>query len=348
MMRVKDEHHTMADVSVTILGLGRVGASVCLALKRYNNKSNTANTFVLTAFSTDAQQVKLAKDAELADRFAANALDAVRGADVVVLTLPAGEIDGLLAYTASEFRAGAVLFDLSRYKQAVSHSADKHLKEVHYVGLTPVLNPKYLFDGLNDTTNANEDLFDDSTVFVMPSVLCAPQAVNLATDFAKVLGGTPQFIDIAEHDALMVSTETLPDVLATAYFLMMSRGYGWDDSQRLTSPTFGAFTQMLYHTHPADLRDESLDNREALVRALDGYLVALRELRDLVADNERDATEAAFNMAADGYQAWLNRRYFNRWDNDRTPEQSEAPGIMHTLFGGFVAGKLRGKKDKSN
>ncbi len=338
----------MADVSVTILGLGRMGASLCLALKRYNNKPNAANRFYLTAFSTDAQQVKLAKDAQLADRLATNALDAVRGADIVVLALPAGEIDGLLAYTAPEFRAGAVLFDLSRYKQPGNRSAGKYLPDVHYVGLTPVLNPKYLFDGLNDTTNANEDLFDDSTVFVMPSVSCAPQAVNLATDFAQVLGGTPQFIDIAEHDALMVSTETLPDVLATAYFLMMSRGHGWDDSQRLTSPTFGTLTQMLYHTHPSDLRDESLANRDSLVRALDAYLVVLRELRDLIADNERDATEAAFNMAADNYQTWLNRRYFNRWEHERTPTPLEAPGLMHTLLGGFVAGKLRGKKDKSS
>ena len=143
----------MAEVSVTILGLGRLGASVCLALKRYNNKTNIANTFSITAFSTDAEQVKLAKEADLAHRFVSNASDAIRGADIVVLTLAAGEVDGLLAYTAQDFRAGAVLFDLSRYKTPINRSAARHLHdEVHYVGLTPILNPKYLFDTVNDTT----------------------------------------------------------------------------------------------------------------------------------------------------------------------------------------------------
>lgn len=348
-MRVKDYLSTMAEVAVTILGLGRLGASVCLALKRYNNKTNIANTFSITAFSTDPEQVKLAKEADLAHRFVSNASDAIRGADIVVLTLASGEVDGLLAYTAQDFRAGAVLFDLSRYKMPVTRSAAKHLHdEVHYVGLTPVLNPKYLFDTVNDTTNASEDLFDAGTVFVMPSVTCAPEAVSLATDFAKVLGATPQFIDMAEHDALMVSTETLPDVLATAYFVMMMRGHGWGDSQRLTNASFGALTHTLYDTHPADLREESLENRDAVVRAIDAYITTLSELRGLIADNDRDSAEAAFNGAADGYQKWLNRRYFNRWDADREPETPETPGIMHTLFGGFVAGKLRSKKDKSS
>lgn len=338
----------MAEVSVAVLGLGRIGASVCLALKRYNAKPGVTNRFVVTGFTGDADQGRIAKESDVVERVVNNAAEAVRGADVVIVTLPSGEIDGLFGYIARDLRDGVVLLDFSRYKQAASQSAAKYFTDgVHYVGLTPTLNPKYLFDGLTDITSANEELFDGGSMFIMSSVTSAPQAVNLASDISAVLGASPQFIDMAENDALMIATETLPDVLGTAYFVMMMRSRGWPDSQRLTNPTFGMMTQALYNAHPDDLRDETLANRDALVRYIDEYMAALRDLRSVIADNDREAVASAFNSATAEYQRWLNRRYFRQWDADRQPETPEVPGLMHTLFGGFVAGKLRSKKDKS-
>lgn len=339
----------MATVSIAILGLGRIGASMGLALKRYNTRKDAQHHFEVTCADMrpgvreDAQKIGVAEKIER-DLFRAS-----QGKDIVVIALPYADVLTAYKTIGKELRAGAVVLDASPLKQPSLEWAVKHLpKEVHMVGITPILNPAYLFDGLDDTLHAKADLFDNGNMLLMPTATCIKDAVELAADFSSLLGSSPHFFDPAEHDSLVALTEGLPALMGVASFYAISKNQGWHDAQRLTNPPFGRVTRPLFDTHPDDLRDIWLNNRESLVRGLDELMSALKSFRDALARNDQSALEAALINSSETYSQWINRRHNSRWESDTNDESqgiSLGNMVMGGLMGNFLAKRFQGGKN---
>jgi prephenate dehydrogenase len=338
----------MANVTVAILGLGRTGASLALALRRYNSRKDARHTFEITCADLRAGIREDAAKAGVGDKIERDLFNAASGKDIVVLALPLAEIQDAYKVIGPELRPGAVVLDTSPLKVPSLAWAAKHLgKDVHMVGITPIVNPAYLFDGLDDTLHAKADLFDKGSMLLMPGASCVKEAIELAVDFAGLVGAAPHFFDPAEHDSLIALTEGLPSLLGLASFYMSTRTSGWIDAQRLTNPAFGRLTRSLYDTHPDDLRDLWLHNRENLVRHTNDLIAMLQSLRELLAQNDADAVEAALGEASDAYNTWINRRSSGKWDDEKgeQPDQSVGNMLMSGLMGGFLSKRLQGGKN---
>jgi prephenate dehydrogenase len=339
----------MADISIAILGLGRVGASVGLALKRYNTRSDRAHQFRITGYGANNAQIRDAQKLNACDNIARDAVEAVRGKDIVIVTLPYSEVQGAYQYIGPELRLGAVVMDFSAFKQPSLDWAKKYMREgAHLIGVTPLVNPKYVFDAVDETQRATADLFDDGALMLVPSVTCIPEAIDLGRDFAEVLGATSQFSDPGENDSLMAATEALPAFLGLAYYMTLYNSQGWGDVQKFTNPAFGQLTHHLFDTHPDDLRDLWLSNRDSLLRYTDELMVTLRSLRRVLSDNDQAALEAAVGGASAEYEKWYNRRLKLDWDQEPIPTETRGPDIMSALFGGYLANRLRGKQDENS
>jgi prephenate dehydrogenase len=117
------------------------------------------------------------------------------------------------------------------------------------IGATATLNPRYLWDGLDDVHHAQADLFVGGTFMLAPSVTAHPQAIELAHEFCKLLGATPHFIDPIEHDGIVAITEGLPIVLGLANFTAFADQDGWGEVQRLSNPAFGRIAHRLMDQH---------------------------------------------------------------------------------------------------
>jgi len=336
----------MATVSAAILGLGRTGASIALALKRYNERKDAAHTFAVTYADVRAGIREDAKTVGL-DKAERDVFGAAANQDIVVIALPYADVASAYKTLGREIRAGAVVLDTSPLKQPSLEWAKQHLhKEAHLVGVTPILNPKYLFDGLDDTLHAQADLFDNGNMLLMPSVTCIKEAVELATDVATLLGAKPHFVDPAEHDSLVAATEGLPGILGLAVFYTLMKSGGWSDAQRLTNPTFGRLTHQLYDTHPDDLRDAWLGNRDNLVRQLDDLVGTLQTFRGILAQDDKVALESALIESSDAYSAWVNRRFNAKWDErEKVATPSVGNMLMTGIMGSFLARRITGDKN---
>ena len=337
-------------ISVTIIGLGRTGASIGLALKRYNRKGNTPHTFDITGLEDRPAMLKEAEKLGAVDKTGRNIFNAIDGRDIVVLALPYADVRRTYQVIADGIRPGGVVMDMSPLKMPSLKWAKEYLPaEAHMVGLTPLVNPRHLFDGLDDTEHATEDYFDNGNMMLMPAPNCIPDAVELASDFSSLLGATVHFMDPMEHDSLIAATYGLPTVLGAASFYTLARNPGWGDIQRLTNPQFGRLTHQLFDTHPDDLRDVWLNNRESLVHYLDMLMASLNQVRDSLAEDDRDAVEAMLVEASDKYSAWINRRHNNKWDDvDKSSFETPSTGesLMSGLMGGFLSRKLRKNSDE--
>jgi prephenate dehydrogenase len=340
----------MADISIAILGLGRIGASVALALRRYNNSKATHN-FKIAGFDSRPSVEKKATALKLADEMVGKAFNAVKGKDIVVIALPYAEVRAAYELISPDLRPGVVVMDMSPLTQPSLQWGKKYLSDgVHQMSITPIINPAYLFEGIDDIDHAHEDLFDKGSMLLMPSPTCIKDAVELAVDFSTLLGATPHFVDPAEHDGLIAATEGLPALLGLAAYYTFTKSQGWGDGQRMINPAFGTLTHHLFDTHPDDLRDLLATNRENMVRYLDELLNTLRDLRSVFASDDQIALEAALVEASESYEKWYNRRLKSRWDEgDKSSEAPIAAGSMlRGIMGGALADRLTGKKDRDN
>lgn len=336
----------MAEVSVAIYGLGRTGTSVGLALKRYNAKGSEHH-FTIAGYDTSAQNVKDAQKLKALDTAGNRPEDIAVGKDIIVIAMPYGEVEAVYDLILPDIRAGAVIIDFSALKgRALRWSQKKFSNDVHLVCATPVINPKYLFEGADTTTRATEDYFDNGVMMLMPSVTCIKEAISLATDFSSILGARPHFFDPNEHDALAVGTEVFPSVLGVVYFQMLQQSTGWNDAQRLLNPAAGMLSHHLFDTHPDDLRDLWMDSSQNLVRQIDETIAQLRSVRSALASKDRYALESLLDTASRQYELWINRRHNNRWkDDDKLDQDSPSFGsMMGNMFGGFVTNRLSRKK----
>ncbi|MBK9748362.1 MAG: prephenate dehydrogenase [Chloroflexi bacterium] len=337
----------MNTINVGILGLGRVGASVGLALKRYNARKDARQKFNITGYDPLEASGVTARNQNAVDAVTRSLLDAASNKEILVLALPYREVAAAYRLIGGEVRAGTVILDMSPLKQPSQQWATKYLKgEAFAIGVTPILNFKYLFDGTDDIEHAAADLFDDGHMLLMPHLEAPKEAVELAADLSEILGAAPHFADPAEHDVWVAATEGLPAALGVATFYGLVRRNGWDDARRAGNPSFGRLTHHLFDAHPDDVRDLLLNNRDNVVRQLDATLETLHTLRDVLAQNDQKSLEGLLIDSAQAYQEWVARRQKGEWDDrtDGVKRESSTDLFMSGLFGSAVSKRLRGDK----
>ncbi|MEL6149745.1 MAG: prephenate dehydrogenase [Chloroflexota bacterium] len=339
----------MAELSIATVGLGRIGTSVGLALKRYNERPDSQNHFNVIGTDRIGEAERTAKKMGAIDSAEASIRNAVQDKDLVVVAAPYAEVRDIFKDMAPGLRDGAVVFDLSTLKGPSLEWAAKFLPDgTHIVGGTAVVNPVYLWDGLDDTEHAQADYFDGGSMILAPSASANAEAIELVTTFSKLLGADVHFMDPVEHDGLIAATEGIPAVLSVAAFRALAASDGWGEIQRLTNPAFGRMTHRLMDTHPDDVRDMLIHNRENTVRYIDSVIVALGALRDVLADNDRDAVEAAVVDAADRYERWIRQRSQGKWDQMIDEDRSAGATMLSGMLGGFLADRLLGRNNRND
>lgn len=338
----------MASLRVAILGLGRLGASVGLALKRYSQTEGKYQ-FECVGHDFSPELERRAREQGIVARTERLPEDAVRGADIVVQAMGYEDVRTTYKDMAIGLRDGVVILETAPLKQASLEWATKYLKpEHHVVGLTPIVNPAYLYDARIDFDAASADYFDKGAILISPAASAAKEAVELAYNFGIILGGKPRFLDPQEHDALMAHTSTLPELLGVLSFYAMRQHPSWEDAQWLTPPIFGALTRPLKDVHPDAFRDEWIGNRDAIARALGTLIEALEQTRQRLLEGDQAAIEALASQTSEQYAEWVNRRHRADWEKGESPkpEANQGGGIMSMLFGAKLAERWskRGKQ----
>jgi prephenate dehydrogenase len=183
-------------------------------------------------------------------------------------------------------------------------------------------------------------------MLLTPAPRCPKDAVELVHDLSTILGATPHFMDADEHDGLIAATEGLPALLGAAVFYQLQEGRGWGDVQRMTNPAFGRLTHHLEDSHPDDLRDLLLNNRQNMLPVIDQLIASLQTFRTVLAENKRDSLEVALIESATEYNAWVSRRRRGRWEDTGETAKAANNNVMSTMMGGFLSRRL--KRDKSD
>jgi prephenate dehydrogenase len=324
-------------LQVAIVGLGLVGASAGLALRRYQDR------VTVIGHDKNPETAGRAKKMGAIDRSEWNLISTVASADRILLALPLDEIKDTLEAMAGDLKSGCVVVDTADVKVPVIAWAKQYLpQDVHFVGGHPiVLSDKPDIDG------ARADLFDKRLFCLTPDAQANDTAVRLAADIADALGALPYFVDPYEHDGMAAAVEHLPAIVAGALMSITSGSAGWADMRKLAGTQFYAGTALTALTGK-EVAVAATANKENLARWLDAMIAELEEWRGRLTADDIDGLAQAVDAGLLQGQRWLSAQARGSWDDEELPQQDlpTAGGTFREMFFGRTRQKPEKPKKK--
>ena len=346
---------------VTLIGLGVVGNSLGLALRRYAAlPENKTQRFTVVGFDTDHDRLQAAERKHKSiDRAVWDLPSAVREATFVIVTLPMQALRQALADMAPHLPSGAIVSDTASTKNLVLRWAAELLPpRVSFVGGHPL--PKRLPAPADpdaaDTPDA--DLFRGGLYCILPLPSASDAAINQVISLATLLGAQPYFVDPLEHDSFMAAVLHLPSVLSTALLHLTTGSTVWRELGPLAGGAFRDVT-LPAAQDPTEARDALLANRESLLHWLDRYMSDLADFRAAVAgvtSADPEAADAALRQvettlktAHAARTAWLHTgssqtRELEEQLGRSVQDAASTQRTGQSLLGGWLTDRLTGRQ----
>src|SRR5829696_6040748 len=261
---------------VLIVGLGLIGSSIGLALRRWSEerKVDGRKPLEVIGFDPNLDHQRAAEKLGAVDKGAWDLSKAARDADVVILATPVNSMRVIMQDLAPHLQPGTIVADTGSTKAQVLKWAGETLpREVHFIGTHPMAGKTQSIEA------ADADFFVGATWCVSPSVSASEEAVRTVLGLVAAAGAEPFFIDPDEHDAFVAGVSHLPFVLSAA-------------------------------GSPAMHRDILLTNREAVSRWIDAVVGTLGEIRQTLASGDDQASaslDAFFSEARDARAVWATQ-----------------------------------------
>ena len=278
---------------VTIVGVGLIGASLGLALKR--------------AGVVDAVYGVGRSKANLDQAIAMGAIDAVltleetaKQSQVIVLCVPVAQMRATFTVLEPILEPHTLITDAGSTKGDVILAAKEVLgkKACQFVPAHPIAG-----GAQHGAAAAKADLFDSKQTIICQLQENAKVDVEFISQFWESTGAQVRKIGAVQHDAIFAAVSHLPHVLS--YALMVSVLNSEDAQEKLqhAGAGFRDFTRIAASS-PEMWRDICLANRTAILKELDQYLSVAGRLRELIANEDAAGLEKAFTKASKARQAW--------------------------------------------
>ena len=196
---------------VALLGAGLIGGSVGLALRR-------AGAFV-SGYDRDPARVEHARELGVFDEAATSVAQAVKGADLVVVAVPVGQVADVVVEALD---AGATLVtDVGSVKSPVVVAVERARPDLapRFVGGHPMAGSEQ--EGLD---GASADLFVGATWVLTPTGRTDPQAFATVRAWVVELGAEALAVTPELHDALVAVVSHVPQLAASTLMNVANAG----------------------------------------------------------------------------------------------------------------------------
>jgi prephenate dehydrogenase len=226
---------------ITIIGVGLIGGSLGLALKKKNPK------FKITGIDKlEIIEKAIARGA--IDEGTINLENGIKKADLIIIATPVKTIIDLLPRISPFIKKGCIVTDTGSTKGKIVETADKILsKDVYFVGGHPIAgSEKYGID------SADPHLFQDKTYILTPTKDTNLLALKKIFLLIKIINAKRLILDPLEHDRIVGAVSHLPQIMAVSLTNMIGElgqqenndnyfkaiGEGFKDMTRIASSPY--------------------------------------------------------------------------------------------------------------
>lgn len=282
---------TIKDKKFLIVGLGLLGGSIAMGLKKWNH--------IIYAIDTDSETIRYAKENGIIDDGDTQINPHLIGqADVIVSGLYPAVIVDWIKDNQQHFKSGAIVTDVTGVKGAIVGRIQDVLRpDCEFIGVHPMAGKEV--SGVK---------YADPSIFLPANLIITPTAKNTqqTVDFIYEMGKELRFnnicqLSVAEHDKMIGYLSQLTHVIAVS--LMNT-----NDSTHLKEYTGDSFRDL---TRIAKINEHLwtelfLMNKENLVNEIESFVNEMNDFKAALMAEDTQKMKQKFITSTQ------RRKYFDR------------------------------------
>jgi cyclohexadieny/prephenate dehydrogenase len=266
--------------TIAIIGPGLIGSSIMRAARAHG----AVQSIVATARSPKTRQ----RVAELgiADHVVATNVEAVEGADLVIVCVPVGVCGAVAEEIAAHLKDGAIVSDVGSVKGAIVRDMGPHLPaNVHFVPAHPVAGTEH-----SGPDAGFAELFENRWCILTPPEGTDTQAVDRLAAFWSLLGANVEIMTPEHHDLVLAVTSHLPHLIAYTIVGTADELETVTRSEvfKFSAGGFRDFTRIAA-SDPTMWRDVFLNNKQAVLEMLGRFNEDVSALTKAIRHGDGDA-----------------------------------------------------------
>lgn len=281
--------------TIYIVGLGLIGASMALGIKRDHPD------YEILGYNRSQASRDIALERGMIDRVTDDFASFAPLADIIILTLPIKQTIAFIQELASlGLKEGVLISDAGSTKSAIVDTAEENFagKSVRFVGGHPMA-------GSHKTGAASADvnLFENAYYIFTPSSLTTSDTLEEMKNLLSGLHARFIEIDAAEHDKVTSQVSHFPHILASG--LMEQTALYAQEHELAGRFAAGGFRDMtrIAESEPGMWTSILLSNRETIIERIEDFKGRLDEIGQAIRDEDEGQIWNFFNQAREQRQA---------------------------------------------
>ncbi len=300
---------------VAVIGVGLIGGSVGMAARERLGAR-------VRGFDPVPGVLAAAREAGALDETVDSPVQAIGGADLVVVAAPVGALPDAVGFALDAAGPDAVVTDVGSTKRAL---VARH-RDPRFVGGHPLAGAETA-----GVAGARADLFDGATWYLTPTEVTGGVLYERLHRCLTALGARPAAIDPETHDRVMATVSQLPHVLANVLVGQAARALSEED-ERLpaTGPSFRDATRVA-GANSAIWTDIYLSNREALAGQIDEAVARLQDVRAALAAGDEAGVTAWNDTAGEHRRRLLEAGFAGGPTHELRVAVPNRPGVVASI-----------------
>ncbi len=273
---------------VALIGLGHIASSLAHVIRREKLAAE------IVGHARSAETRAIAREMNLTDVVCDRAIDAARGADLIILCVPVGSCGAVAAEISPGLRPGAILTDVGSVKGSVVRDVAPHVPAgVHFVPGHPLAGTEH-----SGPRSGFAGLFHDRWCILTPIEGGNAEAADRLEAFWKACGANVDRMTAAHHDLALAITSHLPHLIAYNTVATASDLEEVTNSEviKYSASGFRDFTRIAA-SDPTMWRDIFLANKDAVLEMLGRFSEELSVLQRAIRWGDGDTLFNLFTRA---------------------------------------------------
>ena len=263
----------MSDIvfdKIALIGIGLIGSS----LARVIREKKLAKKIAISSRSSET--LERAHALGLGDSYTTSPAEAVKDADLVIVSVPVGASGKVAREIAADLKPGAIVTDVGSTKKSVVDQMRPALPDnVHFIPGHPIAGTEH-----SGPDAGFAELFEGRWCILTPVAGTDKDALDRLTSFWEACGSMVDRMDPDHHDLVLAIVSHLPQLIA--YNIVGTA----DDLETVTKSQvikysasgFRDFTR-LAASDPTMWRDVCLNNKDAILEMLARFSEDLSSLQ---------------------------------------------------------------------
>ncbi len=273
--------------SVSVIGLGLIGGSVCRAMKKFGTFRE------VVGIDSDKRVVNFAISGGIVDRGSTD-LEKVIDSDLVVIATYVDTIAEIVEKIEPFLKKNCLITDVGSVKSVIVAKIESILsgKKVHFVGSHPIAGKEH-----SGIEHSDADIFREKKVVVTPTSKSSESSVQKVSDLWCMLGAEVFILDPETHDKTFAHVSHLPHLLA--YSLVNSiASASIDNAFRYSGGSLKDFTRIAASS-PEMWKTIFLQNKDSVLKSIEAFKVSLETLGSAIKNEETDQLMSFLEKASE-------------------------------------------------